>query len=292
MARARMGLCRLHQDERLLMYGHVVPAFVHRWQGSGSRTISRPNRRLEDGPRRYMFCSECEELLSGWETTTKRTIFDPLHDDGSTQFAYGPWFVRCAMSIVFRVLLVSKEDGALAAFPAASLEKIDEALQAWRDFLLGVRENTGEFSVHAFVLKAISDNSSGQWTPGINMYLTLAVGNDVVRTNRGCFVISKMGKLLIVGVVENRSDWSSGRIGLDDGVLGNGDAVLPNWLGDWFNQKAAKSMAAFNQLSERQKQKIQAETGKRGFTKRVIDAFESELRLFGWNAVMRKLRKG
>jgi hypothetical protein len=291
VARARIGLCRLHQDERLLMHGHVIPAFVHRWQGTGSRTISRPNLRREDGPRRHMFCSACEELLSGWETKTKHQIFDPLHDGRSTTFAYGPWFARLAASVLFRVLLASKEDGALAEFPADSLMKIDEALDTWRIFMLGARQEPGGFRVLAFVLNPVSDDSAEQWTPGINMFLTLAVSSDVVRTNRGCFVITKMGRLLVIGIVENSGDWNSGAIGAD-GVLRSVDPAFPTWLRQWFNDKAARSMAAFGQLSERQKQKIRAETGKRRFARRVMEAFRNDIRLFGWNAVMAKFRRG
>jgi hypothetical protein len=55
--------------------------------------------------------------------------------------------------------------------------------------------------------------------PGINTYVTLAIGNDVLRTNRGCFVVGKMGRLLIVGAVQDRSGWSGGRIEQADGVL-------------------------------------------------------------------------
>jgi hypothetical protein len=196
----------------LLYHGHVKPRFVYKWLGTGMRSVGRPNLRREDGPRRHLLCHDCERLLSGWETKTQQEIFEPLHDDRSSRFEYGPWFTKFAVSVVFRALLASKEDRAVNHFPADYLQNMEDALAVWRDYLLGDRAQLGEFSVHAVILGFIADvETAALSAPGINMYLSLVVGSNVLRTNAGgCFVVVKMGKLLIVGVVQNgQGNWAN-----------------------------------------------------------------------------------
>jgi len=272
-------------DERLLSHGHVTPRFVYLWQGAGFRSIGQPNFRREDGPRRHLFCADCEERLSGWETKVQRRIFEPLHE-GRARFEYGSWFAKFAASLMFRILTVSKEEHALDEFPSSSLALVDEALETWRTYMSGTGPALGEFRVHALVLDPIADRTAAKsYEPGINTYLALAVGNRILRTNRGCFVVGKMGRLLIVGVVQNGSGWSGGQIDQKEGVLVSGPSQIPAWLRQYFNSETVRSMRAFAQVSERQRQRITTELANSGPSNCFRDALRLDVRLFGWRAL-------
>lgn len=294
MARTRVGLCRLHLKEQVLSYGHVKPRFVYKWLGAGTRSVGRPNLRREDGPRRHLLCGECEELLSAWETKTQQEIFEPLHDGRASRFEYGPWFTKFAVSVVFRALIASKEDGALNHFPAEYLQKMEEALEAWRNYLLGRRLDPDPFDVQALILGFIADKETAALSaPGINMYLTLAVGSNVLRTKHGgCFAVVKMGKLLVVGVVQDgRSRWNNTRIDPAGGVIGNAPATIPGWLVAYFNYEAGRALESHARLSPRQKAKIQAEVARHGVTERTVEAFRRDVQFLGLDAVLERTKK-
>jgi hypothetical protein len=292
MARSKRGVCRLHMEEGVLRYGHVTPRFVYRWQGAGSRSIGHPNLRREDGPRRHLFCAACEERLSGWETKVQRRIFEPLHG-GRARLEYGPWFAKFAASLVFRVLIVCKEEHELDEFPSASLARVDEALDTWRSYLTETPRTLGEFDVHALALDPVSDRETASlYGPGINTYLALAVGNQVLRTSKGCFVVGKMGRLLIIGAVQNRSGWSEGTIDQHEGVLVGGHSRIPVWLRQYFNDQTVRSMQAFTHLSERQRQRIATERATSEPSNRFRDALRLDVQVFGWRALAGRIGKG
>jgi len=63
------GTCRLCGTHATLHLSHVVPAFVFRWlrktSGTGHiRSTEEPNLRVQDGMKRFWFCSACEERLN------------------------------------------------------------------------------------------------------------------------------------------------------------------------------------------------------------------------------------
>lgn len=146
------------------------------------------------------------------------------------------------------------------------------------------------FRVSALVLDPIADRTAAtSYEPGINIYLALAVGNQVLNTNRGCFVVGKMGRLLIAGVVQNGSGWSVGQIDQDEGALVSRPSQIPAWLRQYFNSETARSMQAFAQVSKRQRQRIATELAKSDSSNRFRDALRLDVRLFGWRALARRV---
>jgi hypothetical protein len=91
----RKGTCGLCGNDRKLAQGHVIPAFVERFQKKRSSTgyISevRPGskRRKQTLPRLYMFCQCCETLLSADETKFTKHVFSVDWKEGLSVFKTG-----------------------------------------------------------------------------------------------------------------------------------------------------------------------------------------------------------
>src|SRR5687768_888878 len=80
-----VGICRLCGQERELVEGHFIPGFVYRWLKETSvgaiRSTEAPDRRVQDGPKRFFTCAECDGgVLSALEKHFKDLVFAPLHD--------------------------------------------------------------------------------------------------------------------------------------------------------------------------------------------------------------------
>jgi len=105
------GNCALCDKDAELKFSHIIPKFVFSWfkesTPSPIRSNRVPNKRIQDGEKQYLLCSACEELFSGWEKSFCEHLFLPLHSNPSLTppIKYGPWALKFAVSVSWRVLL-------------------------------------------------------------------------------------------------------------------------------------------------------------------------------------------
>ena len=105
------GKCALCNRDTELSLSHIIPKFVFSWfkesAPSAMRGIDEPNKRLQDGEKQYLLCSDCEGLFSSWEKTFCEDIFLPLHNNQSqnSSIGYGHWALKFAVSVSWRVLM-------------------------------------------------------------------------------------------------------------------------------------------------------------------------------------------
>ena len=114
------GLCRLCGGESELQESHVLPAFIYRWARDTSanghmRSGEMPNRRIQDGHKRYWLCRACEELFSASETAFASKLFYPYTKDAIESVTYGPWLLHFCASVSWRVLQFIKGETSLKA---------------------------------------------------------------------------------------------------------------------------------------------------------------------------------
>src|SRR3974390_2127748 len=118
-----IGPCRLCGREAELLFSHMIPAFVFRWvrESSGGgylRFAQEPNKRVQDGLQLELLCGECEGRIGRFEDQFARRLFYPYVADGGLRVRYGPWLLKFAASLVWRVLVVTQEKRGLAGFPS------------------------------------------------------------------------------------------------------------------------------------------------------------------------------
>ena len=202
------GICRLCGNERELMEGHIVPSFAFKWlketSGTGFiRSSGVPDKRVQDGPKRYYLCEACEGLFNGWETQFANMIFHPCNEGKTVGLPYGDWMLKFAVSVSWRVLnhLVDKTN--LSTFPERLKANASDAMAHWKDFLLGDAPHPAQFEQHMLPFGPVESYRNMEPPPNINRYFLRAMDVDVVHGGeKVAYVYSKIGRLVLLGFIE------------------------------------------------------------------------------------------
>lgn len=259
------GQCRLCLKNAWLQHGHIIPAFAINWLKTSSpkymRGNQKPNLRLEDGYKRYFFCRDCEQLLSGWEKSFKEQIFTRLHENpqSALSISYGDWLLKFAVSISWRVLLFCSDLG----FPQMKTEQgksIAVAGGTWRKFLLGKIESPKQFEQHLLPMDVVDNNRLFNNSPYINRYLLSTIDLDLVIWESTIFVYAKLGRFLLFALVEDeyRHQWRRTKLNVKNGVIEQpGNYSVPENMLKYVGRKANDTALAASKLSTKQRGKIE-----------------------------------
>jgi len=257
------SLCRLCNTEATLQHSHILPAFVFRWMRESSgggylRNGMTPNRRVQDGLKRYWLCVGCEELFSRAETDFANKIFYPYPSDSSSRIIYGEWLLRFCVSISWRVLQFYKEGISLNNLGADVVSRIAEAEAAWKGFLLAQRQHPGPFRQHLLPFDAIeSINFHHDLSPNLNRYLMRTTDMDLCEGKTSSFVYSKLGRFVILGFIrqDRPNQWQGSRVQLRAGQIEPRTYTINRGLFDYLNARARFIAELQSGISPHQTQK-------------------------------------
>lgn len=256
------GICRLCRAEANLQLSHVLPAFVFRWQRQSSgnghlRGSDAPNRRVQDGEKKYWLCSDCEGLLSISEGDFANKLFHPYIEGTKKSVRYSRWLMHFCISVSWRVLQFYQERNDWTNWPSDSLQRIQNADTVWREVLLGKRPHPGLLQQHMLPVDQF-ESATGTFAPNINRYLMRAIQMDFCRSGPALFTYAKLGRFIILGFVHepNLSNWRGTKVQGNDGVIEPRRYVVPRALGDYLNEKASRMAEALNGISDTQQEKI------------------------------------
>jgi hypothetical protein len=204
-----VGKCQLCTEEKELQDSHILPSFVYKWLKETSATGflrfgQAPNKRAQDGYKARWLCRECEQRFSAWETQFATHIFHPVNEEGSLKVRYGDWLLKFCASVSWRTLLMMREKEYLQDFSEAQHRAVDVALETWSAFLFGKLATPGCFEQHLIVFDAIDEEGTTLQNipPNFNRYILRTVDLDAVRSSSIAFVLSKMGKFIILGFID------------------------------------------------------------------------------------------
>lgn len=290
------GICRLCDNNRELRESHIIPSFVYRWlkETSGTGFIRfghNPNLRTQDGYKPYWLCDNCEGLFNSWETEFANNIFHPLNKGTSLNFPYGPWLLKFAVSVSWRVLNFFIEDHDISHFPDVLQKKANNALSKWKEFLLDHSPHPAQFEQHMLPFDRLKSSDYPDMPPNINRYILRTVDIDHVcvgETNG--FVYSKMGRIVLIGFIEmpHPWQWKGTKLHVKKGVLGSKHYSLPAEFGEYFVNKARRLAEINNSISSNQKQKIEQSYKKdidRAIKSESLKAMDYDVKMFGKDAV-------
>lgn len=129
-----IGTCALCDQESVsLKESHSIPKFVYQWVKDTSitsylRSSDNVNLRMQDGPKEYLLCGECEGFLSAMETEFAEKIFKKIanYRTQASVISITETMRVCVLSIFWRTLLTSlnRDNG-----------RTDEDTQALTQFL-------------------------------------------------------------------------------------------------------------------------------------------------------------
>jgi hypothetical protein len=266
-----IGNCRLCRQDGELQESHRIPKFVFRWlretSPTGMRGSKNPNRRVQDGWKCHYLCAECENRLAAWEAEFAGHIFRPYHDrnrDPREALHYGPWCLPFCVSVSWRTLSYCVETGIKEKMSSAQRTIVDEAVETWRQYLLGNRADPGVFEQHIFPVDALKSGPSKLMSPFLNRYLLRAVQESVILSSESVLTFAKLGRILLFGFVKAPRELVGWKIRLRKGYIGPKGMRMPYWILDYIREQANRCAGMFASMSEKQKALAQSGTERPG----------------------------
>lgn len=132
-----MDTCRLCGKQKELKESHIIPDSIIKWElkkrESYLRNLVNPNVRRQDGIKKYLLCAECEDLFGKREKLFADKIFYPRVNDDKLTFEYDSWLYYFMVSILWRLLVIYKEDNKIGDSPFK--EQLLKAQGEWQRFL-------------------------------------------------------------------------------------------------------------------------------------------------------------
>lgn len=292
-------VCALCGSNGPLRESHIIPHFVFEWLKETSATgymrhAQQPNLRVQDGMKERLLCADCEVRLSVWEKHAAEIVFGPYHSDSSATIRYGVPFARFCASVCWRVLFVFRRRGGLNHLSDEQRLSVDRALDVWRDFMSGVRENPGRFELHLYPVDVTKSLQNIDAPPNFNRYLARVIECDVGANTDSAFVYVKMGKLLLFGLIQepDRGYWKGGRVAMRAGKIVPGSEYhLPQAFAKYLPDRAARVRRIYDHMSERQKDKVEATMRSdldRAANSDFFEAMTADVKMFGKDAFREK----
>ena len=297
------GPCALCGTTGPLCRSHIIPKFVGDWlRGTNVtgrlRSNKAPNRLVEDLEWRYLLCAKCEGRFSVFELEVCENIFLPIHEGKNDRFRYGPSFLRFAVSVVWRALVVMRREGGLGVFSEAQAE-VDAAERVWRDFLLNNRGTPAPHVVHALPLDVPMNLDPHGKSPHYSRFLLRMPAIGMRYMDRAGYVIVKMGRLIVFGVVgpgNERRQWQATQLHAEGGSWGVEDYHVPGWVAAYLDLGAKKLQECAEALSLKQKHQTKEKLKEaiyddvdRVASSDIFRAFEEDLKIFGSDVFQQSL---
>lgn len=297
------GICRLCEQERQLEVSHILPRFVVKWQRdtavSAIREVERPNVRTQDGTKLPFLCSDCEDRFESYETPFAASVFHRVHQPLEalpTQVSYGRFGLKFAVSVSWRLLRYWSENERFAAVVGGEkYALVQRALARWRQFLLDDAPHPAEFEQHVLPLNLVERPIAGQ-SPSFNRYAVRAVEHSFAHSSEIMFVYSKLGRLVVFGMLPpypRVPGWRGTKLHVNKGVIVLRNAIIeiPEPIADFLNDRAEYAARSIVSISPRQKSKIDIALRDRLATNPTGELFEALIRdyeQFGDEAINRK----
>lgn len=283
--------CALCGKPDALRASHIIPRYVFEWLRESSatghiRSGEQPNLRVQDGWKPKLLCSPCEQRFSVWEKAFAEQIFVPLNRGDAPPFTYGPWLLKFATSVSWRVLTAYKLIGGLDDFPPEHMRAADAALRTWRAFLLGEEAHPGAYQQHVFCVDLIETTDFPDLPPNFNRYLTRGVDMDLAHGGPESITYAKMGRVVLFGFVAmpHPRRWQGTKINANEGSISVAAYHLPGKVFEFMAGKARKMAAHYRAISPRQHEVIQRayeENEERLAGSEVFRAMQQDVAMFG-----------
>ena len=286
--------CALCASTSALQASHIIPGFVFDWLRDTSatghfRSSQIPDLRVQDGLKPRMLCKNCEQLFSTWEKAFAETCFVPLNSGNARDVRYGPWMLKFATSVSWRVLRVFAANDGLAGFPEHIMTEVDDTLREWSLFLLGDRPHPGRHEQHMFVADIVEHASVANAPPNISRYLARAIDPYVAHTQDSAITYAKMGRFVLFGFIafKHPRRWNGTKLHVRHGVFGQRNIELPSNIGDFIFGRARLAAEKYSQISEQQIARIKKSYEKdpdRAAQSESLRAMHHDVSMFGTSA--------
>ena len=264
---SKMGNCKLCGYPAMLQESHVVPKFVRKSM-KGTGAVEDPkyykarggefSKLEQDLPKQFWLCRGCEELLSNSEKHFAEIVYQPLWSRCVQAGEVNNDHVhRFLVSMAWRAWNWYDEQEDNIYDGVLNYERLREAEETWRMYLLGKRDDVGQFEQHMLIQSAPSVHSAGCAVDLDGYYWSRSNGLDILDDGgpqkKVLMVYAKIPKIAMFGVVEqqNSGHWRGTLVepGLGDTWTGQ-QAVVPDALLQYFENQRVKMKRVFQDVPE------------------------------------------
>ena len=155
-----VGKCALFDIETELNHSHIIPKFAFDYLketgGRYLRTYDQPNKRLQDGPKRYLLSRRAELEFSKRERWFANNIFIPYMKDDEKYFVYNENFAFFIISVLWRVLVDQLKHPDIASDPR--FQFLMEVQNEWKKFLSEAVYPRNYDDLNIFLISRISSH--------------------------------------------------------------------------------------------------------------------------------------
>lgn len=255
----QVGNCRLCSQEGPLELSHIIPAFVHKWQkatGGPIRSAHEPNRRIQDGFKKYWLCRNCENRFSVSEKAFSEKIFHHQNAEPKS-LIYGSWFSYFGASLAWRTLEFALEGTNNPNFFGNQKYLFDSARENWQNFLLGSSRLSNQFPIHVFMFKPENEIGFDNLPVNWNRYHLRHIGLSIAQSKNEMMTYTKLGPFTFFGMIQHKKkDWKGTLINRESGRFPPASVTMPDSTFLWFKKMATVRLDAVSQVSSRQRKLI------------------------------------
>ena len=214
---AVIGTCALCKKENVVLEeSHILPKFVSRKQKKDNitgflRNMFEPNRRIQDGDKKYLLCGECEDLFNKSETEFSKRIFLPFVDGKLGEVHYEKWLIDFIVSVNWRNLYLDiegwREDSSLDRDKLEIFEKGEKEL---REYLTGIKSQLYTVENHMFFFGDIKEAKGLENTEPHTFFRHSSFGYSV-QCDDGYYVVSNLLGLILVTIIKKskKDSWKN-----------------------------------------------------------------------------------
>lgn len=257
------GICRLTKKETVLRNSHIYPKFVVKWmKETGSkyqRGLTTPNKREQDGYKRYLLSEEAEQLFSIKEKWFAENIFRRYLHDTSIQINYDENLFYFAISMLWRILVLDIEHTIPKSFKF--LDTLIDAEEQWRNFLLNGVYPKNYDKIHLILTDKVVDHTMP--SKSVELYFTRMMDGTIVFNEEYnyCSVYVKFSKFIFWGfLLGDEEDKMEGtKINSIKGFISAPQQLIQSSKIGGFFYKRIKLIDNMELASENQQDKIMEE---------------------------------
>lgn len=212
----------------------------------------------QDLPKQFWLCRECEELLSDSEKHFAEAVYQPLWNRRVHSGGVNDDHVhRFLVSMAWRAWhwYYEHEDNIYGT--VSNHERLREAEEVWRMYLLGNRVDVGQFKQHMLIQSAPLGHPAGCVVDLDGYYWSRSIGLDILEDGGSqktvLMVYVKIPKIAMFGMVEQMSGghWRGTLIEPSFGDTWSGQhAVLPYGLIQYMENQRGKMQRLFQDVPQ------------------------------------------
>jgi hypothetical protein len=207
------GTCKLCGNKTSLCESHIIPKFVIDWLKESSvtgylRQVININLRQQDGPKKYLFCVDCEQLFSKFESEFADKVFYPYISDLNTwgaptgnlkKIKYDEWLLKFIISIQFRDL-VTMDPEIVNTLSNDQLITLEQLIPVFADYLLSKRKDSGANKSYVIFLQNLVFGQGylpEEMSDKVNFYLLRSIDATIVVSKKRLGVYAKLGPIVL-----------------------------------------------------------------------------------------------